>query len=150
MRRKRQGPYLEHRTQVRVRFQEVDALRVVWHGHYLSYFEDAREAFGERFGFRYQDFLAAGLLAPVVETQCRYFLPARHGDTLEICARLYPCEAARIEFGYHVRRSHADLLAEGRSVQVFTDLDWSLCLTLPELARRFYQRWQGALVVPDA
>lgn len=150
MSRCRRGPYLEHRTAVRVRFQEVDALQVVWHGHYLSYFEDARAAFGDRYGFGVQDFLEAGLLAPVVETHCRYLLPARLGDTLEVCARWYPCEAARIEFSYSVYGSGARLLAEGRSVQVYTDRDWNLCLTLPALARDFYTRWQPELVQPDA
>ena len=33
-----------------VRFSEVDAMNVVWHGAYPLYFEDAREAFGARYG----------------------------------------------------------------------------------------------------
>ena len=32
----------------RVRFEEVDALGMVWHGRYPSYFEDGRIAFGDR------------------------------------------------------------------------------------------------------
>ena len=28
---------------VRVRFSEMDALRMVWHGNYVTYLEDARE-----------------------------------------------------------------------------------------------------------
>ena len=35
-------PYLEETTTVRVRFQAVDSLRSVWHGHYVSYFEEGR------------------------------------------------------------------------------------------------------------
>ena len=27
-----------------IKFSEVDSLRVVWHGHYVRYFEDGREA----------------------------------------------------------------------------------------------------------
>ncbi len=143
-RRRRSGPFLEHATELRVRFREVDALRVVWHGHYLGYFEQAREAFGDRYGLRYADFLEAGLLAPVVETSCRFLLPARHGETLTVYARFFPQEAARIEFEYRALRGE-DLLAEGRSVQVFTDLDFNLHLTQPALARDFYARW-----FPDA
>ena len=37
---------LRETIRVQVRFSEVDALRKVWHGHYLQYMEDAREAFG--------------------------------------------------------------------------------------------------------
>ena len=31
---------------VPVRFSEMDPIRVIWHGNYLKYLEDAREAFG--------------------------------------------------------------------------------------------------------
>lgn len=31
-----------------VRFNEADPLGIVWHGHYASYFEDARAAFGDK------------------------------------------------------------------------------------------------------
>lgn len=31
---------------IKVRFSDTDAMGVVWHGNYLRFFEDAREAFG--------------------------------------------------------------------------------------------------------
>lgn len=34
-------------TQREVRFEEVDVMRIVWHGRYASYFEDGRVAPGE-------------------------------------------------------------------------------------------------------
>ena len=33
----------------KIRFSEIDAMRVVWHGDYVKYFEDAREYFGEMY-----------------------------------------------------------------------------------------------------
>ena len=36
--------------QIEVRFSEVDIMNVVWHGSYPLYFEDAREAFGKKYG----------------------------------------------------------------------------------------------------
>ena len=68
-RRKRarpEGDYLEHRVRVNVRFQEVDSMQVVWHGHYVSYLEDARVAFGREYGIGYDDIRRAGLAAPIV------------------------------------------------------------------------------------
>jgi acyl-CoA thioester hydrolase len=35
---------------IRVRFNETDALGIVWHGYYLHYFEEGREAFGRKHG----------------------------------------------------------------------------------------------------
>ena len=39
---------------VRVRFSEIDPIQMVWHGNYVKYMEDAREAFGRRHGLGYQ------------------------------------------------------------------------------------------------
>ena len=37
---------LTNKTEILVRFNEADPLGIVWHGHYIRYFEDGREAFG--------------------------------------------------------------------------------------------------------
>ena len=47
---------------IRVRFNETDPLGIVWHGNYIKYFEEGREAFGRKYGLSYLDvqrFLAA-------------------------------------------------------------------------------------------
>lgn len=44
---------------VRVRFSEIDPIKMVWHGNYVKYMEDAREAFGRRYGLGYQLISAA-------------------------------------------------------------------------------------------
>ncbi len=67
------GRHLESRTRVRVRFSEVDTLQIVWHGHYLEYFEDARVELGRRHGINYTDIRAAGLTAPVVHVACDFY-----------------------------------------------------------------------------
>ena len=38
---------------LRIRFNEIDALGIVWHGHYIKYFEDAREAFCKEHNISY-------------------------------------------------------------------------------------------------
>ena len=41
---------LINRSKIEVRFSEVDSMSVVWHGNYVKYLEDGREAFGKEFG----------------------------------------------------------------------------------------------------
>lgn len=51
---------------IRVRFSEVDSMQVVWHGEYVRYFEDGREAFGRKYpGIGYLDIYGAGYTAPI-------------------------------------------------------------------------------------
>ena len=142
-----EGRYLEHRTFARVRFQEVDSLGIVWHGHYLTYFEDARVAFGRHYGIDYTDILQAGIAAPIVHVSCDYLSPARYGEQLEVAAMLFHRDSATLEFHYAISRpADAVVLAVGSSIQAFADLQGQLILVLPEFMRRFYQRWEHLMV----
>ena len=40
---------LTESKQILIRFSEVDSMSIVWHGSYVQYFEDAREAFGRKY-----------------------------------------------------------------------------------------------------
>jgi acyl-CoA thioester hydrolase len=136
--------YLAATTQVRVRFQEVDSMRIVWHGHYLSYFEDARRAFGAQYGLDYADIRNAGFHAPLTHVSVDYLAPALDNDLLEVTAKLFKSEVAKIEFEYEVHRiADRRLLARGRSVQVLTDPAGNLVLRPPPFVTECYRRWEG-------
>lgn len=128
-----------------VRFSEVDALAIVWHGNYLHYFEEARDAFGKAEGISYLDMHAAGFVAPVVEAQLMYHASARFGDEVDATAHFLWHEAAKLEIFYEVRRAaDGQLLAEGRTLQVLTTLQGELLLTRPPLLQALYTRWEQA------
>ncbi len=142
--------YLSEETQVRVRFHEVDSMRIVWHGHYVTYFEDARRAFGRRYGLDYPVFLENNIGAPVVSVWVDFLSPALGNDLLEVEARLYKSEGAQLEFSYEVKRAQTGvLLASGGSVQVFTTLKGELLLTWPALMLERYEAWKD-LWIPSA
>ena len=143
------GPaYLEAVAEVTVRFQEVDSMGVVWHGHYLTFFEEGRAAFGRRYGLSYQDVFAAGCLIPIVRVEVDYAAPARFGDTLRVVARLYPDDAARLLFSYEVQGPAGQALARGRTLQLFTTLEGAPVLTRPPVFDGFLERWRGELQTP--
>ena len=139
--------YLETQTPVQVRFQEVDVLRMVWHGHYLSYFEVARIAFGQKHGLHYTDFLDAGLLIPVVQATCDYIQSATFHDELIVTTRLYHQVSAKLHYYFEVHRAadHA-LLARGETFHVFTDVDNALSLTIPPFMADWYARWEPEMI----
>ena len=105
-----------------VKFSEVDPLGIVWHGHYIRYFEDGREAFGKQHGMGYLDFFRHGFVIPVVKLQCDYKRPLKYGDTVLLETEFIPTEAAKVLFRYRLMNaSRKELAATGSSVQVFLD-----------------------------
>jgi acyl-CoA thioester hydrolase len=141
--------FLQSIVSIRVRFSEVDALGVAWHGHYLAYFEEGRNEFGREHGLGYADLRAAGYIAPVVHAEVDYFAPARFDDLLEVRARLYPDRGARINFSYRITDPRGEKLATGRTVQVFTEPDGSLVFTRPRFYQEFLDRWEGRMIAED-
>ncbi len=134
---------LINRTQFRVRFSEVDSMAIVWHGEYVRYFEDGREAFGREFeGLGYMDMYTSGYAAPMVEMELKYKYPLKCNDTATVETRYIGCEAAKIIFEYEVTRdSDGVIVATGRSVQVFIDPEGVLQLNSPEFYENWKRRW---------
>ena len=130
-------------TQTTVRFSEVDSMQVVWHGEYVRYFEDGREAFGREYpGLGYLDFYANGYTAPIVDLQLQYISPLTVNDVAIIETRYIDTVAAKLCFEYIIRRqSDGRLVARGSSVQVFVDASGNMDLNIPSFFDEWKKRW---------
>jgi len=130
---------LTHEVEVPVRFSEVDSLHIVWHGHYVRYFEDAREAFGLKYGIHYLDVHRAGYSIPIVKVHCDYKRSLKYGDTAVVQATYVDSEAAKLIFTFIIRNKNTnELVATGETVQVFLDSNKELSLTIPS----FLLKWK--------
>src|SRR6185436_15470691 len=93
---------LKNRTDILVRFNEADPLGIVWHGHYIRYFEDGREAFGNKYGVGYLDFYRKNIIIPVVHIDCSYKRSLRYGDKVVVETIFLPTDAAKLKFEYNL------------------------------------------------
>ncbi len=128
---------------IEIRFSEVDMMKVVWHGAYPLYLEDAREAFGAKYDLTYQGYIDNEHYAPIVDMQIQYKQPLRYGTKARIDIVYRPTEAAKIVFDYEIRDAQTEALyCKARTVQVFMDLDYKLILNNPEFFAKWKERWQ--------
>lgn len=126
-------------TLIKIRFSEVDSMGIAWHGSYPLYFEDAREAFGEKYGLSYKLIYDSGFFAPLVELNFKYRKPLRHGQEALVRISYRPTPAAKILFDYEITDpSTGELYASGFSMQVFMDSQYNLVWDTPG----FYARWK--------
>jgi len=130
------------RTEIRVRFGEVDSMRIVWHGNYIKYFEDGRESFGAKYQLGYLDVYKHNVMIPLVKVTCDFKRPLAYGDTAIVETRFVNSEAAKIVFEYTVYRKHGmEVMATGSSVQVFLTPDGELLLVPPDFFTGWKQHW---------
>ncbi len=132
------------KLEIRIRFNEADPLGIVWHGHYIRYFEDGREDFGNQYGIGYLDFYNNGYVIPVVNVDCSFKKSLRYGDTVIVETIFIPCDAAKIQFNYRLfNKKTEELVATGSSTQVFLDRDQSgLQLINPP----FFEDWKSKYI----
>lgn len=130
-------------TTVQVRFSEVDSMQVVWHGVYVRYFEDGREAFGRTYpGIGYMDFYHNGYTAPIVDLQVQYIAPLTVNDTATVETRYIASDAAKLCFEYTVRRDRDGVVvARGSSMQVFVEAGGEMSLNTPAFYEAWKQKW---------
>ena len=121
-----------HETSLLVRFYEVDAYGVVWHGHYVGWFETGRNDLTLRFQIGPLQLKEMNLLAPVVELKCQFKLPAAFGDSLIIRTTMERTEVAKLIFHYQVLdQKNGKVLATGSTTHVLTDLKGNLLYRVP-------------------
>lgn len=142
--KKEKTAILVNRTKVAVRFSEIDALGIVWHGHYITFFEDGREAFGKQFGLSYLDIYKNKFATPLVNINVDFKKTVKIGDSVIIETNYIDSPAAKIIFEYKVfRESDNELVASGTSTQVFTNLEHELYITMPD----FFVEWKKKNVI---
>ncbi|MEH6535279.1 MAG: acyl-CoA thioesterase [Psychroserpens sp.] len=124
---------------IRIRFNETDALGIVWHGYYLHYFEDGREAFGREHGISYLDAKAQGYVTPIIKSSCEHKLPLRYGEIATVETTFINTPAAKIIFKYKIMNAKGDTVCTGETIQVFVDDNNDLSLTLPP----FFKTWKN-------
>jgi len=125
----------------RVQFDEVDSLGIVWHGRYVSYFEQGRNEWGHEYGFTYIDMVKNGFTMPVVQIHIDYFSPLFFDEIIKIKTFCHWTEACRMNMSYEVYSEKGILSAKGFTVQLYTDLNGKPLLIRPDFAENFMRNW---------
>lgn len=114
-----------HETTLRARYGETDQMGIIYHPNYYIYFEIGRTEFlREIGGMSYKDMEDTGVMLPIVETHCKYKVPAKYDDELVVRTTVKAMTAARITFSYQlIRAADGVLLAEGETTSAFANAE---------------------------
>lgn len=134
---------LVNKTHQIIKFSEVDSLHVVWHGHYVRYFEDGREAFGKEFDLGYLDVYGSGFAVPLIDLEVKFKKILEYGDTAIIETRLVNSPAAKLIFEYTIySEKYGYIACTGKSTQVFMNPKTKeLHITIPKFFEEWKKKW---------
>ncbi|MEO4048544.1 acyl-CoA thioesterase [Pseudomonas sp. CAU 1711] len=113
---------LQAEVEILVPFFDVDMMEVVWHGHYVKYFEEARCALLDKLGHNYRQMRDAGYAWPVIDLQLRYIRGAQFGQRIRVRADLVEWEN-RLKINYLITdAATGERMTRGSSVQVAVEI----------------------------
>jgi len=105
---------------IRVRFADTDAQGVAHNSAYLVWFEVARVEYLREFAGGYQALRNHGIEALVLESHCRYRVPAVFDGELVIHTRCVGLRGARFRYEYAIVRGD-ELVADGHTEHACVD-----------------------------
>lgn len=106
---------------INVPFFDVDAMEVVWHGHYVKYLEMARSELLRQFDYDYPTMRKLGHIWPIVDLRLKYVASARYGQDISVTATLVEWEN-RLRIDYVIRCCETEkTLTKATSIQVAVD-----------------------------
>jgi acyl-CoA thioester hydrolase len=108
-------------TDVRVRFADTDAQGIAHNASYLVWFEVGRVEYLRAHAGGYQALRDLGIEALVLESFCRYIVPARFDELLHVHARVVGLRGARFRFEYSIVRDDGTEMAEGWTAHACVD-----------------------------
>jgi acyl-CoA thioester hydrolase len=108
-------------TTVRVRFADTDAQGIAHNASYLVWYEVARVEYLREYAGGYQTLRDHGIEALVLESHCRYVVPAVFDDLLHVHTRCVGLRGARFRYEYAIVRDDGTLMADGYTAHACVD-----------------------------
>lgn len=128
---------IEISTELKVPFFDVDSMDIVWHGHYVKYFEMARCELLDAIDYNYVSMRDSGYAWPVVDLRVKYIRSAEFNRRIRIYARLSEWDI-RLKLDYRIIDIDTGvLLTKGHSVQVAIDMaSKEMCFATPHVLKQ--------------
>jgi acyl-CoA thioester hydrolase len=109
---------------IKVHPHHTDYGGIVWHGHYLTWMEEARVECLKSIGIEYADLVNLGCELPVVELTLRYHQSLTMGNLAIVKTRMNDVQGVRIHWDYRIESLDGkDLYVTGRVTLVGIDRD---------------------------
>ena len=117
-----------------VPFFDVDAMQVVWHGHYVKYLEVARCELLRSFNYDYTDMSESGYMWPIVDMSLKYVGSALFAHKIKVVATLKEWEN-RLKIDYLITDlASGKKLTKASTTQVAINISTrQMCFESPDI-----------------
>ena len=128
----------------RIRYSEVDAQKIVYNSHYLTFLDVSIFEFFDAIGFNQEEYIKeTNNEFHTVRAVVEYKAPATLGDTIEVLTRIKKIGNSSITFQQEIYLHESDkLLSTGEIVWVNTNQVEMVPTTVPDYLRQLLKDYQ--------
>lgn len=136
-----------------VSFRDIDSWGMMWHGHYLSYIDQARIQLMNQVNLSFSTLKTEGYYMPVTHLEIDYKNAARVEDLLSIKIAMLKQKNSFINTYFRIYRqtgaplSNEQLLVQGYTEQVIITKEGQLMYHIPKSIQSYFDRLH-ALAIP--
>lgn len=103
---------------IRIQLYDLDPMRIVWHGNYPRFLEQARTALFEKITFGYREMSESEFAWPIVDMRIKYVRPINPTQTIRVTATLVEYEN-RLKTSYLITDAGTEeILTRAHTIQV--------------------------------
>ncbi len=116
-----------YELKLRVPYDAIDMMQIVYHGRYLVWFELARVEYTRSLGIAFKDLVKRGFATAMAEIKMDFQAPARFDDEIVVKTRIGNVGASSVRFECEIEKiSSSDsgskhLLCSGYAILVLVD-----------------------------
>lgn len=128
----------------RIRYSEVDAQKIVYNSHYLTFLDVSIFEFFDAIGFNQEEYIKeTNNEFHTVRAVVEYKAPATLGDTIEVLTRIKKIGNSSITFQQEIYLHESNkLLATGEIVWVNTNQEEMVPTTVPDYLKQLLKDYQ--------
>ena len=128
----------------RIRYSEVDAQKIVYNSHYLTFLDVSIFEFFDDIGFNQEEYIEkTNNEFHTVRAVVEYKAPATLGDTIEVLTRIKKIGNSSITFEQEMYLLGSNkLIATGEIIWVNTNQDKMKPVNIPDILRNLLKEYQ--------
>ncbi|MBL4621500.1 MAG: acyl-CoA thioesterase [Immundisolibacteraceae bacterium] len=125
-----------------IQFYQLDPMKVVWHGNYAEFFEQARSRLLTKLKYNYAEMEASGYLWPVIKMEIKYVKPLVLGQKINVTATLVEFEQ-RMRIKYLiVDADSGQRLTKAQTIMVAVNAETGqMCFSSPQILLDKVAEW---------
>lgn len=117
---------------IRVRYNETDSMKYVYHGNYASYFHASRTELLRKVGLDDKTLEFNGIILPVIEMNIKYLKPAVYDDELVVNTSIVKISACKILFHHEIYNHENELINKADTTIAYVNSSTRKPIAIPK------------------